>query len=314
MKSILLFMVLILFGSNYLYSNNNTSTQENQDDSTEIVKSWVFAFDFGLNAGNVLEFNNPNGTDKKCLSLNTEINLGLNYKKEGSKFEMTNELHYSFGIQKAGLALKTNSQRTEDDLATLHDFSFGINKGNKLNINVILKSNTSIFTIFDGDYFKDINNLGRIQGFSSPYDIIVSPGLKYQPNDYFRFSLSPYSFQLYGIVNNEIASKGIFITDLDEDGNYKHFFFKRQGGAEANFWFDRKIKKWLVMQYRLSFSSDYFENFGKNCLMNGLFITKVKIIKDLYLTHKATLKSDLAVNFLKPYYNQTVMLSYSKSF
>ncbi len=279
--------------------------------STE--KAWKKSIAFGINVGNVLEFNNPSGTDIKNLSLNTSIDLGLNYRKQGKRFEMTNELHYLFGIQKEGLTAGKHLQRVQDDLNMLHDLSVGLGKNNKWNFNLIVKSASSLFTIYDGEYFKDHNTLGRIKSFASPYDITVSPGIKYQPNQYFRVSLSPYSFNLYGIKNRKITNKGIFITDVDGSGNFKNFLFKRLG-AEVNFWYDRQIKQWLTMQYRLSFSSDYFEKIGKNGLMDGLFITKVKIIKDIYLTHRATIKSNLAVNFLKPYYNQTVLLSYAKSF
>ncbi len=276
-------------------------------------KAWKKSIAFGINVGNVLEFNNPSGTDIKNLSLNTSIDLGLNYRKQGKKFEMTNELHYIFGIQKEGLTGGKHLQRVQDELNMLHDLSMGLGKNNKWNFNLIVKSSSSIFTIFDGEYFKNYTTLGRIKSFASPYDITVSPGIKYQPSQYFRISLSPYSFNLYGIKNDEITNKGIFITDVDAGGNFKNFLYKRLG-AEVNFWYDRQIKQWLTMQYRLSFSSDYFEKIGKNGLMDGLFITKVKIIKDIYLTHRATIKSNLAVNFLKPYYNQTVLLSYAKSF
>lgn len=279
--------------------------------STE--KPWKKTIAFGVNVGNVLEFNNPSGTDIKNLSLNTSIDLGLNYRKQGKKFEMTNELHYIFGIQKEGLSSGKHLQRVQDEVNLLHDISMGLGKTNKWNFNLIVKATSSFFTIFDGEYFKDHNTLGRIKAFASPYDVTVSPGIKYQPNQYFRISLSPYSFNLYGIKNREITNKGIFITDVDAGGNFKNFLFKRLG-AEVNFWYDRQIKQWLTMQYRLSFSSDYFEKIGKNGLMDGLFITKVKIIKDIYLTHRATIKSNLAVNFLTPYYNQTVLLSYAKSF
>ena len=276
-------------------------------------KPWKKTISFGINLGNVLEFNNPGSADKKNLSLNVSLDLGLNYRKHGRKFAMTNELHYLFGLQKEGLTAGTHIQRVQDDLATLHDISFGFRKNNKWNFNVIIRSTTSIFEIFDGDYFKNFTTLGRIKGFASPYDITVAPGIKYQPNEHFRVSLSPYSFNLYGVKNQEVSSKGIFITDLDASGNYKSFLYKRLG-AEVNFWFDKRVKQWLEMQYRLSFSSDYFEKFGKNGLMDGLFITKVRIIKDIYFTHRLALKNNLSGNLLKPYFNQSILLSYSKAF
>jgi hypothetical protein len=288
-------------------------TVEAVDQNEAAEKPWKKTMAIGVNLGNVLEFNNPSGTDVKNISFTTSLDLGLNYRKPGKKLEMTNELHYLFGFQKANLSSGAHLQRIQDDLNTLHDLSLGLGKTNKWNFNLIVRTATSLFIIYDGDYFKNYTTLGKIKSFASPYDITVSPGLKYQPTQSFRISLSPYSFNMYGVKNNEVSTKGIFITDLDASGNFKNFLFKRLG-AEVNFWFDKSIKQWLEMQYRLSFSSDYFEKIGKNGKMDGLFITKVRIFKDIYFTHRANIKSDLAVNFLKPYYSQTILLSYAKSF
>jgi hypothetical protein len=85
-------------------------------------------------------------------------------------------------------------------------------------------------------------------------------------------------------------------------------------GAEVNIWYDRKIKKWLDMQYRLGISSDYFNKIAKNGLMDGLFISKFKLIKNVSLSHRAILKGDISQKPFKPYYNQTILLGYSKSF
>ena len=226
---------------------------------------------------------------------------------------MTNELHWTVGIQKSGLSGGTHIQRATDNINTLHDFSFAINKSNKWNFNLILKTNTSIFTIFDGDYFKDYNNNGKTQAFLNPYEVTISPGIKYQPDKYFRLSISPYSINLYGLTNQQIANTGFYTQTFDATNNYNLFVFK-QLGAALNIWYDRKIKKWLEMQYRLGVSSDYFSKIVKNGLMNGLFITKVKLIKNVYLTHRAILKADFTMKPFKPYYSQTILLSYTKSF
>ncbi|MBP6181884.1 hypothetical protein [Flavobacterium sp.] len=279
----------------------------------EQVKPYQFTFGIGLNLGNILEFNSTTGVDKKSFSATTALDLGLDYSKEGNRFAMTNELHWTIAIQKSGLTNATHIQRVTDDLTTLHDFSFAISKNNKWNFNLIVKTNTSIFTIFDGDYFKDFNNNGKTQSFLNPYEITLSPGIKYQPNDYFRLSISPYSVSLYGLTSQQIANTGFYTQTFDANNNYDLFVFK-QLGAEINIWYDRKIKKWLEMQYRLGISSDYFSNIAKNGLMNGLFITKVKIIKNVSLTHRAILKGDFTSKPFKPYYNQVVLLSFAKSF
>lgn len=279
----------------------------------EPVKAYQFTFGIGLNVGNILEFNSPSGPDKKSFSGTAALDLGLDYYKEGNRFAMTNELHWNIAVQKSGLTSSARVQRVSDELVTLHDFSYAMTKNSKWNVNLIAKTNTSVFTIFDGDYFKDYNNSGKTQAFLNPYEVVLSPGIKYQPNDYFRMSFSPYSVSLYGLTNQQIANTGYYTQTFDANNNYDLFVFK-QLGAELNIWYDRKYKKWLEMQYRLGISSDYFTNIAKNGVMDGLFITKFKIIKNVSLAHRGILKGDFFEKPFKPYYKQTILLSFSKSF
>lgn len=279
----------------------------------EPVNPYQYSFGIGFNLSNILEFNSASGPDKKSLSATFALDLGLDYYKEGNRFAMTNELHWNFAVQKLGLTSNEHIQRVSDDLTTLHDFSYTLNKGSKWNVNLIAKTGTSVFTIYDGDYFKDYNNGGKIQGFLSPYDVVLSPGIKYHPNDYFRLSLSPYSVRLYGLISQQIANTGFYTQNYDTNGDYDLFVYE-QLGAELNIWYDRKYKKWLEMQYRLAISSDYFSKTDINVLVDGMFITKFRIVKNIYLTHRAILKADLLETPLKPYYKQTILLSFAKSF
>jgi hypothetical protein len=295
---------------NHPYFKAETNATTGQD---EIVKAWQFPVAIGLNIGNILEFNSASGPDKKSLSATLAFDAGFNFYKETSRLAMTNELHWTIGIQKSGLTSGTHIQRVSDDLSTLHDFSYAMNLRNKWNFNLIVKTTTSVFTIFDGDFFKDFNGNGKSQGFLSPYQVILSPGIKFQPNNYFRLSMSPYSISLYGLVSQQIANTGYYTQTYDINNNYDLFVFK-QLGAEVNIWYDRKIKKRIEMQYRLGISSDYFSHIANNGLMDGLFITKLKLVKDVYLTHRAILKADLTGKPFKPYYNQTILLSFAKTF
>lgn len=278
-----------------------------------VQKNWKFLLSLGLNVDNIIEINNPGGSDKKSLSATSSIDAGANYSKEGSRFAVTNELHYLFGLQKAGFTSAAHVQKLTDDINILQDLSLAIGKTKKWNFNVIARASTSFFTIYNGDYFKDYTSLGKAKAFLSPYDVTISPGIKWQPNAYLRVSISPYSFNLYGVKSQEVSNTGVFITEVDGVGNYKKNLFKRLG-AEVNFWYDRQVKKWLDVQYRLGISSNYFEKIAKNGLLDGLFITRVKLVKDLYLTHRATLKADFSASPFKPYYNQSILLSFSKTF
>jgi len=276
-------------------------------------KYWTKTMSLGMNLSNVLEFNTPIGIDKKSLELNTSLDLGLNYQRTGNRFQMTNELHYVFGIQKDGLDSSAHYQRNSDELNTLHDLSLGIGKKRKWNFNLIAKFTTSFFTIYGGNYFGDIAATGPVQGFLSPYVLSLAPGIKFQPDAYLRISLSPYSVELTGIKSRQIANTGAFIKDTDASGSFKQFVNKRLG-ASVNIWYDRQIKDWLTLQYRLTVSSDYFEKIAENGQLDGLFITKIKLVKDLYLTHRAGIKLNLAASLIKPYYNQSLLLSYTKNF
>ncbi len=290
-----------------------TGSPVTQDAENLPANPYQVTVGIGLTIGNVLEFNSSSGPDKKSLSFTTALDLGLNYFKESKPFTMTNELHWTLAVQLSALTGATHLQRSTDDLTTLHDFSLAMSKSHKWNFNLIIKTNTSIFTIYDGDFFKDYNSMGKVQAFLNPYQVSISPGIKFQPDDYLRLSLSPYSVSLYGLTNQQIANTGYYTQTVDGNNNYDRFAFK-QLGAALNIWYDRKLRNWLTMQYRLGVSSDYFSTIASNGLIDGLFITKIKLIKNVSLAHRAILKGEVGNGPFKPYYNQTILLSYSKSF
>jgi hypothetical protein len=277
------------------------------------VKSFTYTFGLALNLENILEFNTPNKPDKKIFSATSAIDLGLDYAREGNRFAMTNELHWITSVRKSGITGDNHIERITDDLKLLHDFSVQLSKNSKWNFNLIVKSTTSIFTIFEGDTFKDYNNNGKTQAFLSPYEMILSPGIKYQPNASFRVSISPYSVSLYGLKSQQIANTGLYTQTFDENNNYDLYLFTKQG-AELNIWYDKKIKKWLEMKYRLGVSSDYLSENKVTGLLDGLFITKIRIFKNFSIMQRGVLKGDIISQPFKPYYKQNILLSYAVKF
>lgn len=281
--------------------------------STQKEKFYTFNYALGLTLGNFLEVNNPNSEDKKGFSFAGSLDLNYKYNKPNAFINMSHELHYNFGVQKESLEQGANIQKVQDELVTLHDISVKIKRNSKWNINSIFNFSTSIFTTFDGEYFDDVNNLGRVKGFMSPYSLGIAPGIKYDVSNALKVSVSPYSFEFYGVRNDEISKKGIYITETDDNGNYKKSIIRKQG-LEMNIWLDKSLGEWLEMQYRVSINSNYDGNVGENTVLDGLFLTKIKLIKNLYLTHRATVNSNFAGNLLKPYFTQTIQLSFNKSF
>lgn len=291
----------------------STSTNSSPPSSSAKEKYARFTIGFGLSVGNYLEFNNTSGTgDKNSFNLNGSLDLGHSYSRPEGIINSTNELHYTVGLQKESLTAATELQRSTDDVQTLHDIALAFTKKKKWKFNIIGKTATSIFTIFDNNYFQDVSGNGRIQSFLSPFSLVVSPGIQYQPVVPLRISLSPYSTELYGVTSDKVSVKGIFITETDPTGNFKKMITKRQA-LEFNIWLDYRIKEWFEMQYRLGVYSDYQLGFANNGMADGLFISRIKLIKNLYLSHRATLNCDLFNNLTKPYFTQMVQLNYTLS-
>jgi hypothetical protein len=273
-----------------------------------------FTANFGFNISHILEYNSDVDTNKAKSSMagSASVDLYLKYEKEGSRFQMSNELHWLFSLQKADLKNADRIQLVNEEFRTLHDYSFGISRNNKWSLNVITNFTTTLFTQY-GSYFKNYDSTGKTKGFLSPYSLTIAPGIKCEPIKGLKISLSPYSMNIYGVKDDEIANKGIYITDTNADHTYKRVLYKPHG-AETNIWYDATVGNWLVITWRLGISYDYTSTTDHKALMDGLFITSIKLYKNIYLTHNGVLKGDLLQTQLKPYYSQTVMLSYSKAF
>ncbi|MCX6353016.1 MAG: hypothetical protein NTX03_14335 [Bacteroidetes bacterium] len=279
----------------------------------ETPNSWVFTYAQGLNIGYFEEKNAASGTDAHNLSGAASVDLGMNFKKEGVRFAMTNEAHWLINIQKDGFTSQEHFKRINDDLKTLHDFSYAMSDHTKWNFNLIAKVGTATITYYNGNYFQAYDTLGAIGGFFNPYDVTLSPGFKFAPDNYFRLSISPYSVNLYGLLDQDIANTGRYTQEHDSNGKYVTYV-KKPLGAELNIWYDRVLFERVEMQYRIGVSSNYFTGIGKNALLDGLFITRIKIIEDLYLSHRGVVTGELTQKPFKPYVANTILLTYSQTF
>jgi hypothetical protein len=298
-------IVLFLFPFYLFAQTDSTKTVESVAEDTT-AKAWEVSFNLGLNLSHTLQLNAKPNAGREGFSTTNGIDLNLNYTKK--KIISTNEFHWQFALYKAGLK-QSFLQKTADELISLHDFSLGLTKKNRWNINLIAKTNTSIIKSYKDGFLKDSLGGNVFQKFLNPYELILAPGIKYQPTKYLRLSVSPFTIRFYGLTSQAVANTGIYIEEND-GSTFKKFISEKQG-AELNIWYDRKIKKFVTMQYRLSMKSNYTENILKNGMIDGLFITKIKVIKNIYLTHRGSLKGSLAQKPFKPNYLQVVTLSYA---
>ena len=96
----------------------------------------------------------------------------------------------------------------------------------------------------------------------------------------------------------------------ESTGTYRKSITEKKG-AELNIWFDWNVKEWIIMECRIDFSPKYSASIFKEGLFNGLFTNKVKLISNLYLTHRGILNGIIEQRPLKPELRQIVLLSYS---
>lgn len=286
-----------------------TDSTKNEEPAVEdtTAKAWEISLNLGLNLSHTLQVNGKPNAGKQGFSTTNGIDLSLNYTKK--RVISTNEFHWQFSLYKAGI--KSITQKTADELLSLHDLSVGLSDGNRWNINLIAKTNTGVFSTYKDGYFRDSTGGGLVQSLLNPYELILSPGMKWQPTKQIRISFSPYTFRIYGLINQAIANTGLYTQDQRPNGIDYITQIVEQQGAEVNIWYDRKIKKWLQMQYRVGIKSSYAEKILDNGTMDGLFISKLKLIGNIYLTHRATLRGTFEQKPFKPVYVQVITLSYA---
>ncbi|MGB4839906.1 MAG: hypothetical protein WBP08_12980 [Saprospiraceae bacterium] len=280
-----------------------------KDTLTKQIPDWNYTLSVGLNASFTDNRNLPGGTGDNGFSGTSAIDLYV--AKPLGKFLSTNEFHYQVSFFKAG-DHGSKVVKSFDNLFTLHDWSIRNSDESRWNLNFIAKISTPLIRSFEGGKLTSENSGTVYEKPGNPYDISFSPGFKCIINNKLKVSLSPYSFRFYGVTDQQIANAEIYNTGgLNETtGTYRKSITEKKG-AELNIWFDWNIQERIVMEYRVDFSSKYSASIFKEGLFNGLFTTKVKLISNLYLTHRAILNGIVEQKPLKPELRQTVLLSYT---
>ena len=275
---------------------------------------WTYTISVGLNASYTNNTNVPGGTSQNGFSGTNTIDAYVN--KTAGKFLSTNEFHYQVSFFRAG-AKSASVIKSYDNMLTLHDWSVRNGPESKWNLNFIAKISTPLIKSYK-DGFLSSSNANVITPFErpgNPYDVSFAPGFKCIVNKKLNISLSPYALRFYGVTDQALANLEIYDTGgIDtQTGFYKKSKTETKG-AELNIWFDWNYKEILIFEYRADFSSKYSSSLFKEGLFNGLFTTKFRVIKDLYITHRAILNGIIEQRPLKPELRQTVLLAYSFAF
>lgn len=308
--SIILFFLIITEISAQYYKPLWTIKTE-RDTVTNVKKDWTFQLSVGLNASYTNNVNVPGGTSDNGFSGSSTVDVYIN-KTEG-KFLSSNEFHYQVSFFRAG-GKSADVIKSFDNLYSLHDWSLRNAAGDKWNLNFIAKISTPLIRSWPGGLLRRPDNtvITAVEKPGNPYDVSFAPGFKCIISKRLNISLSPYALRFYGVTDQAIADQAIYDTGGIEEktGRYRKARTEKKG-AELNIWFDWNVKEILTCEYRVDFSSKYSASIFKEGLFNGFFTTRLKLISNLYLTHRGILTGIADQRPLKPEWRQTVLLSYS---
>lgn len=302
MNKFLKIFLLQFVGAGSLLAQTDSTTEEK-------APNWEKTLTWGANLSHTYNINQPASIPKQGLGYSNSMDIGINYVKDSSRLQATNTINWLFTMGKADV--KSRTVNTADQFLTFHDVFYKLSKKGKFSSNIIIKTETPIFTLFEESFLKDYNQLGPIKSFLNPYTVVISPGIKYEFSPKNSISLSPYSTEIFGLNSQFIADKGEYISDRRSDGHYETKKVK-PNGAELNIWLNKKIKKRFDYDYKFGVLYNYNTNDTQKGNLRGQFITNYLIFKGLKLSHRAKINGVFDTNKdFKPYYSQTILLSYT---
>ena len=275
----------------------------------EAARVWKFPITIGLSLSHTVHSvaTAANGGGKEGFVIANSFDIAANYFKKGQKLRMKNKLNWSFGLTLPNLK-GTPVQKSSDNFKLFNDISTAFSKNDKWAFNLAINFGTSIFTVYDGNFLSDVRGNGAIRKFLSPYTVSFAPGIKYEPNENFSVSISPYSLNILGVSNNEIAQKGLHIQDTQLDGiTYKNKVIEK--GAQINMAYTGDFKTWWSADYRMVINSAYFDDL-KNGNLDLTLINNFRLSKTIGLQHRFLFLGDFGAIPFSPFFEQMVMISY----
>jgi len=171
-----------------------------QDDASEAVKPWNFSGLTSLNFNQSM-FSNWASGGTPTLSGTFIGKYYGNYKKE--KVSWNNNLNILFGLLKE----QDEDLKKNEDLLSLNSI-FGYEAAKKWQYSLLFSFNTQ----FVEGYDSDIDSL-KISNFMAPAYMVISPGMKYAPSEFFYLQISPITLKSTFVMDQELANIGAFGVD-----------------------------------------------------------------------------------------------------
>ncbi|HMG15754.1 MAG TPA: DUF3078 domain-containing protein [Saprospiraceae bacterium] len=258
MKTIVLNLFLAILTVNSVYNlraqADDNSLKELKDQTKKDGKGWTRGAGIGLDFAQLALINPRVGAGDNKLGFGGLGNINANYKKADLFWE--NRASIQLAIQRIGSSDKPFQK-------SLDRFLLGSKLGHKLNEKIALAVEAEIETqltpTYEGNILNPDTGQAKIAGFFAPATIRLSPGLDYKLTEHLTLFYSPASLKLIYISNQNIANRGVFGTQKNDDGTFKKSDLQLGSTFKAiynNKYFGDK----LVVSSTLDLFSNYFRN------------------------------------------------------
>ncbi len=232
--------------------------KELQDASKKEGEGWVAGGAIGLDFAQLMMANPRVGSGDNRIAFGGLGNLYANYTK--GRHSWSNNASLQLAVQKLA---DIDWQKSLDVLRLNSQYGYKTNN-EKWSYAALLTFESLTMPTYPGNFLEAQEPTAMAQAkFLSPFRLEVSPGIQYKPDAHFTFFLSPASYKLIYVSDQEIANLGIHGTKLVDDNNpalgYEQAFHQlgaRLNAAYANKFANDKI----VFSSKLDLFSNYLNN------------------------------------------------------
>jgi hypothetical protein len=229
-----------------------------KDANDTIPKIWKKGGMINLNLNQGALSNWAAGGDKFSLSVTALMNLFAYYKKDRHQWDNTLNLAYGF-INTTSLG----NRKADDRIDLLSKYGYQLHK------QWYLGGLFNFRTQFSPGYaYPNSSTKVLTSDFFAPAYILLSPGITYQPCDYFSLFVSPVTARWIIVQNDSLSRVGAYGVDSSKKS-------KLEIGAFASASYHAKLGANSTFQGRL----DLFSNYQHNPQDISVFWTNMLLVK-----------------------------------
>lgn len=248
-----IFTIILSLFSLSLFSQTTEAEKSLREQATDTIEGWkkggVISVNFSQSS-----FTNWAAGGENSISGVGLLNVYANYFKGKNSWE--NSLEIGYGLLKQ--ADEDKARKTDDKLDITS--KYGRNFSKSWYYAALINFRTQFAP---GYNYPDDST--KISEFLAPAYLLAGIGIDYLPSDKFTLYLSPLTYKLIIVNNDELADAGAFGVDPAEyddqgnktkDGKKTHSKF----GAYMRSMFKHKIMENILFQTKLELYSNYLKN------------------------------------------------------